>query len=288
MRFLSYTHHGATKHGVLRPDGDIDELGDGDLLALIERGGLNDPPAPRGRIAVEEIEIVAPLRRPPKLLAVAANYASHVLASGGTPLDPRAATPRLFLKPSSAVAGPQDVLTPPSIASNVDWEVELAVVIGTRVKDISPEDAMSAVAGYMTANDISTRAFDFGFARDEHSVAPFFDWLAGKWSDGYAPFGPYLVSADEVPDPGNLELHLEVNGEVRQSGSTSELLFGIPELISFASTLMTLEPGDVIETGTTAGAGIETGLQLADGDVMVARVGDLGEIRTAVRIPAAR
>lgn len=284
MRFLTYRHNGTIRHGRLSDDGAVIlDIGEGDLLRLLEAGPLREHSLSGSEVPLVEASILAPLPRPPKVLAVAANYASHVVNSGGTPVDPTRATPRLFLKPSSAVTAYNAPLTPPANALQVDWEVELAVVIGERCKNVPVERAFDVIGGYMTANDISCRAVDYGFERDPKDVHPFFDWLAGKWADGFAPFGPYLVSPEEVPDPQNLGLHLDVNGEVRQSGSTSELIFGVAELISYASSFMTLEPGDVIETGTTGGAGIETGVYLAAGDVMTARVGDLGEIRTSVR-----
>lgn len=283
MRFLSYQHGDSIKHGRLSDDRTmVEEIGSGDLLTLLEAGGLSSAAPTGDAIPLADVTILPPLPRPPKIIAVAANYASHVIASGGTPVNPARATPRLFLKPSSAVVAHDAPLTPPRSATQVDWEVELAVVIGTRCKDVPVSDALGVIAGYMTANDVSNRASDYGHERDEESIHPFFDWLAGKWSDGFAPFGPWLVSADEIADPQALELHLDVNGEVRQSGSTSELIFGVAEIISYASSIMTLEPGDVIETGTTGGAGIETGVFLNPGDIMTARVGDLGEIRTRV------
>lgn len=284
MRFVTYQVEGSTRHGRLSDDGTrILDIGEGDLLALLEAGPLADHQLTRREVALSEATLLAPLPRPPKILAVAANYASHVVNSGGVPVDPARATPRLFLKPSTAVAAHDAELTPPNHATQVDWEVELAVVIGRQCRGVPKETALDFVAGYMTANDVSGRSADYGFERDPESIHPFFDWLAGKWADGYAPFGPWLVSADEVPDPQNLALHLDVNGEIRQSGSTSELIFGVAELISYASSFMTLQPGDVIETGTTGGAGIETGSYLKPGDVMTARVGDLGDIRTVVK-----
>lgn len=283
MRFLSYERDGAIRHGRLQSNGStIDELGDGDLLALLETESLSKPGPATHTVDIGAVRITAPIARPPKLLAVAANYASHILGSGGTPVTAETATPRLFLKPSSAIAAHDATLTLPKVAELVDWEVELAVVIGRKCRNVSVENALEMVGGYMTANDVSIRKFDFGFERDPEGVHPYFDWLAGKWADGFAPFGPYLVTPDEVPEPNSLELHLDVNGKTMQAGSTAELIFGIAELISFASTFMTLEPGDVIETGTPAGAGVETGIYLSPGDVMTARVGHLGEIRTPV------
>lgn len=284
MRFVSYERDGGIRHGRMGADGTfIVELGDGDLLDLLEGAGLEAGAAGDGpETPFEDVQLRAPLHRPPKLLAVATNYADHVREGGGTPVDPATATPRLFLKPSSAIIGPDTPLTVPTISNAVDWEVELAVVIGNRCRNVTAAAALDVVAGYMTANDVSARVLDFGFERDPAGVSSFIDWLTGKWPDGFAPLGPYLVSASEVPDPQSLKLHLDVNGTIHQDGSTADMLFSVAEIIAFASSFMTLEPGDVIETGTTAGCGAASGTFLQPGDIMTASVGDLGELRTPV------
>lgn len=286
MRFVTYRRDGELYHGRLAGDqleSGVIELGPGDLLGVLEGEGL----AAAGRRSgpersAAEITLTAPLLRPPKLLAVAANYADHIKEGGGTPMNPARATPRLFLKPSTAITGPYDPVTLPTISTRNDWEVELAVVIGERCRDVPLDRALDVVAGYLTANDVSARSIEPGFERDEEHAHPFFDWLLGKWPDGFAPLGPYLVTADEVPDPQDLELVLEVDGTVRQQGSTKDMIFGVAELIAFASSVMTLEPGDVIETGTPDGTGAATGVFLKPGEVMTARVGNLGEQRTPI------
>lgn len=286
MRFVTYRRDGELYHGRLAGDqleSGVIELGPGDLLGVLEGEGL----AAAGRRSgpersAAELTLTSPLLRPPKLLAVAANYADHIKEGGGTPMNPARATPRLFLKPSTAITGPYDPITLPRISTQNDWEVELAVVIGERCRDVPLDRALDVVAGYLTANDVSARSIEPGFERDEEHAHPFFDWLLGKWPDGFAPLGPYLVSADEVPDPQDLELVLEVDGTVRQQGSTKDMIFSVAELIAFASSVMTLEPGDVIETGTPDGTGAALGVFLKPGEVMTARVGDLGEQRTPV------
>lgn len=290
MRLVTCRRLEETFHGRVEGDGDqafVVELGAGDLLSVLEGDGLAAASSASGpEHALTDIAIGAPLLRPPKLLAVAANYADHVREAGGDPMTPGTALPRLFLKPSTSIIGPTDALVLPTMSAEVDWEVELAVVIGRRCRDVPVESALDVVAGYMTANDISARSVDFGIARSPRHVAPFFDWLAGKWPDGFAPLGPYLVSADDVPDPHDLELYLDVNGTVRQQGSTADMIFGVAELIAFASSFMTLEPGDVIETGTPAGVGAVAATYLKAGDVMTARVGDLGIQSTPIKAPA--
>ena len=286
MRLVSYDRDGALRHG--RLDGtDVDELGDGDLLALLEgvfplrEAAL---PPPLARYPAGEINLRAPLVRPGKLLAAAANYQDHVTETGGDPLDKSTLSPRLFLKPSTSVAGPDESVELPDLSKQVDWEAELGVVIGRRVKDVAVAEALDVVAGYLCANDVSARSVDYGFPRDTDDKAVwFFDWLAGKWFDGFAPLGPYLVTADEVPDPQALAVRFELNGVVRQQGSTADMIFSVAELISHASRLMTLEPGDIILTGTPSGVGAATGDYLGVGDRMAVTVGDLGELRTELR-----
>jgi 2-keto-4-pentenoate hydratase/2-oxohepta-3-ene-1,7-dioic acid hydratase in catechol pathway len=189
----------------------------------------------------------------------------------------------LFLKPSTSVIGPGAAVELPAESNEVDWEAELAVVIGRRVKRVSVADALGAVAGYMNANDLSARSVEYGFERDTDDKAVwFFDWLAGKWFDGFAPLGPWLVTADEVGDPQNLTVDLKLNGSSRQHGSTKDMIFTVAELVSHASRLMTLEPGDVILTGTPSGVGAATGEYLKSGDEMAVSIGQLGTLITPV------
>lgn len=184
----------------------------------------------------------------------------------------------------NAIAGPDDVFVIPEISAAADWEVELAVVIGRGGRNILVDRALSHVFGYATSNDLSLRALDrIGFERDTSNPwVGFFDWLEGKWADHSAPVGPYLVTADEVPDPQTLEISLRLNGEVRQQASTADMIFSCAELIAFASRLCTLRPGDIILVGTPSGVGATTGTSLKDGDVMVAEVEGLGQLVTEV------
>ncbi|HEY7049581.1 MAG TPA: fumarylacetoacetate hydrolase family protein [Jatrophihabitantaceae bacterium] len=286
MRLVSYERDGALRHG--RLDGDqIDELGEGDLLGLLQRVfplGDGALPSSRGRYAVADVSLRAPLLRPGKLLAAAANYQDHVTETGGEPLDKSHLSPRLFLKPPTCIADPDEAIELPELSKQVDWEAELGVVIGRTVKNVDVAEALGVVAGYLCANDVSARSVDYGFERDTDDKAVwFFDWLAGKWFDGFAPLGPYLVTADDVPDPQGLSVRFELNGQVRQQGSTNDMIFSVAELISHASRLMTLEPGDVILTGTPSGVGAATGEYLSAGDRMTVTIGGLGELRTELR-----
>jgi 2-keto-4-pentenoate hydratase/2-oxohepta-3-ene-1,7-dioic acid hydratase in catechol pathway len=280
MRLVTYERDGAVHHGHLRDD-HVVELGDGDLCTLVE-SGLRPGPA-KGEYAQADVRLLAPLRRPGKVLAVAANYQDHVTESGAEPLDKSRISPRLFLKPSSCVVGPDATIPLPDVSDQVDWEAELAVVIGRTARGVSVDDALGHVAGYMTANDVSARSIDLGYERDtEDKAVWFFDWLAGKWCDGFAPLGPWLVTADEVPDPQALPVELAVNGVTRQRGSTKDMIFTVAEQVAHASRIMTLHPGDVIMTGTPSGVGAASGTYLKSGDVMTVTVGSLGTLHNPV------
>jgi 2-keto-4-pentenoate hydratase/2-oxohepta-3-ene-1,7-dioic acid hydratase in catechol pathway len=171
----------------------------------------------------------------------------------------------------------------PDVSGQVDWEAELAVVVGARARGVSVDNALGVVGGYMTSNDVSARSIDLGYERDiDDKAVSFFDWLAGKWCDGFAPLGPWLVTADEVPDPQDLTVELAVNGMTKQHGSTKDMIFTVAELIAHASRLMTLEPGDVILTGTPSGVGAASGEYLKAGDEMAVVVGRLGTLRNTV------
>lgn len=287
MKLATYRRDGRVLHGVVIDEAHVTELGEGDLAALVARVGTFEgwrPPEDAPAHPLAEVTLLAPLLRPGKLLAIAANYQDHVSEGGGPPLDKSRISPRLFLMPPTAIAGPGEDIALPSVSTQVDWEAELVVVVGRAGKDIPPEAALGHVAGYAVGNDVSARSMDYGHERDTGDRAVwFFDWLAGKWLDGFAPFGPYLVTADEVPDPQNLEIFLEVNGVVRQDGGTAQMIFSVAEQIAFASRLMTLEPGDVLFTGTPAGVGAASGDYLTSGDTMTARVPGLGTLVNRVR-----
>jgi 2-keto-4-pentenoate hydratase/2-oxohepta-3-ene-1,7-dioic acid hydratase in catechol pathway len=282
VKLLSYVRDSVVRHGYLAVDQNVAELGDGDLGALVARTFPLVPatlPDVVGEYPLADVQLRAPLTAPGKLLAAAANYQDHVTETGGEPLDKSRLTPRLFLKPATSIIGPDAAVPLPSLSSEVDWEAELSVVIGNRAKDVPVERALDIVAGYVSSNDVSARSVDYGFERDTDDKAVwFFDWLAGKWFDGFAPLGPWLVTADEVPDPQGLSVELELNGELRQHGSTKDMIFSVAELIAHASRLTTLEPGDVIMTGTPSGVGAATGTYLKSGDVMAVTIGPLGTL----------
>jgi 2-keto-4-pentenoate hydratase/2-oxohepta-3-ene-1,7-dioic acid hydratase in catechol pathway len=222
------------------------------------------------------VRLCAPVPRPRKIIGVARNYAAHARERGAaeTPSEPV-----LFLKAPSAVIGPDDEIRLPAAATRVDWEGELAVVIGTAARGISAQEALGCVAGYTVANDVSAR--DFQGERGQHFI--------GKSCDSFAPLGPALVTADEIPDPQDLGIRTLVSGELMQSARTKEMIFPVAELIAFASKLMTLEPGDVLLTGTPAGVGAARTPPrfLRDGDVVEIEIERVGRLRSYVRAPGA-
>ncbi len=231
-----------------------------------------------------DMALRAPLPVPGKLLCVASNYAAHIVESGReAPVDRRTITPWLFLKPPTAVVGPDAAIPLPREGKAIDWEVELAAVIGRPGKHIPVERALDHVFGYTIINDISERRFKAPAGRPAREWDKFFDWLHGKWFDGFAPMGPWVVTADEIPDPQALTLELRVNRQVRQHGSTAQMIYPVAELIAFASSIMTLMPGDVIATGTPQGVGSATGEFLRPGDVVECEVEGVGLLVNPVR-----
>ena len=233
--------------------------------------------------ALDAVRLLAPLDRPGKILAAAGNFQAHVDEGGGNKVDTSRRTPRVFIKPATTLIGPDEPVVLPSVSQEVDWELELAVVIGRTAKEVSVADALDYVGGYAVFNDMSARSMSWGIEdREVHDWDKFFDWLTGKWCDTFAPMGPYLVTPDEIDDPDALAMRLEVDGELWQEDSTGSMIFDCADLISFCSRIMTLEPGDIIATGTPAGCGVAVGRFLKAGEVMVGSIEGLGTLRTPV------
>jgi 2-keto-4-pentenoate hydratase/2-oxohepta-3-ene-1,7-dioic acid hydratase in catechol pathway len=231
---------------------------------------------------VPDAQLTAPLTYPPKVLCAGANYYDHAAEMGTAAPDP-ADPPFFFTKPpTTTVVGPGvAVEIPASEDAQVDWEVELAVVIADRIRDVTPDDALAHVAGYTVANDLSARGL---FPRTDAVAAPFaWDWLAHKGLDGFCPLGPGIVPAWLIDHPGALPLRLRVNGVEKQNSSTDQLVASVPALISAASRLITLEPGDVILTGTPAGVGMPRQEFLSPGDVVEAEIDGIGLLRNSIR-----
>ena len=207
----------------------------------------------------------------PNFLCIGLNYAKHADESGMA----RPSEPIIFSKSTSALSGPDDDLHLPPGAEKADWEVELGVVIGQRCRNVSEAEALAHVAGYCTVNDLSERHWQAERGGQ---------WIKGKSAPGFGPVGPWLVTADEVPDPQALQLSLDLNGERVQDGETSDMIFGVAEIISYLSGFMDLLPGDLIATGTPAGVGMGMRPQrfLRQGDRLALRVEGLGEQRQSV------
>jgi 2-keto-4-pentenoate hydratase/2-oxohepta-3-ene-1,7-dioic acid hydratase in catechol pathway len=238
VRLVRFEHDGRTSVGILREDGMLDDLGVDDLRLVMD----SSLPGSRATLAAAEVRLLAPVPRPGKVLCAGVNYHSHKDENPAAVIPSR---PFFFSKLPSAVIGPGDPIVVPAPASQVDYEVELAVVIGRSSKNLSPEAALSAVFGYTVLNDVSGR--DIQFVDNQITL--------GKGLDTFCPLGPVVVTADEVPDPQVLVVASRVNGEVRQHESTANMVFSVAELLAAASRHITLEAGDVISTGTPAGVG---------------------------------
>ncbi|MCX6264803.1 MAG: fumarylacetoacetate hydrolase family protein [Bacteroidetes bacterium] len=212
------------------------------------------------------IRLGCPVANPSKIICVGLNYAKHAAETGAAvPTEPI-----IFLKATSAITGPYDVIQIPRNSTKTDWEVELAVVIGKRASYVTLETAMDYVAGYCLHNDVSERAFQL-----ERGGT----WDKGKGCDSFAPLGPWMVTKDEIPNPHNLRLWLKVNEQTMQDGNTDDLIFDIPTLVSYISSFMTLLPGDIISTGTPSGVGMgikPAPIYLKPGDVVELGIDGLG------------
>jgi 2,4-didehydro-3-deoxy-L-rhamnonate hydrolase len=208
-----------------------------------------------------------------KLIGIGLNYSDHAAESN----LPVPGEPIVFMKATSSIAGPYDPVILPADATKTDWEVELAFAIGTRAKRVPEDQALAHVAGYFIVNDISERAW-----QTEREG----QWTKGKSHDGFAPMGPWFVTADEISNPGNLDMTLDVSGVRRQTGSTKTMIFGVATLVSYLSRFMTLHPGDVITTGTPPGVGLGMRPQvwLQDNDLMRLEIAGLGHQEQVVRV----
>jgi 2-keto-4-pentenoate hydratase/2-oxohepta-3-ene-1,7-dioic acid hydratase in catechol pathway len=248
------------------------------MLAVLSAGpegkakieNWNYQPPEDASFALDSVQLLAPIPRPPKLICVGLNYRDHAQE---TKMEiPK--VPTIFSKFSTAVTGPGDPIVLPKNSSQPDYEAEFAFVIGLGGRHISAGDWARHVYGYTIVNDVSAR--DFQMATSQ--------WLMGKTFDTFAPMGPWIVSADEIADPHALDISLRINGEILQSSNTRELIFKIPELVAYLSSVMTLEPGDVVSTGTPAGVGYarKPPRYLQPGDDVVINVAGIGELRNPV------
>ena len=297
MKFVTYKKGELKKIGAVYSDSqvaDMTRLTDSrGMISLIESsaGGsdIEREIAQAGNFdQLSDVDLLPPVERPGKIICLAGNYRAHIAESGYIEPEKRANfTQQLFLKPSTSLTGHNSEIVLNGQNVRVGWETELAVVIGKGGKNIAAENALEHVFGYMILNDLSERGLNSRIEnRHKREMDGFCDWLAGKRFDGFAPCGPFLVTKDEIPDPHDLEIKFYLNGELRQHGNTREMIFDIPEQIAYASSIMTLEPGDIISTGTPAGAGLgDKSTSLADGDELVCEIEHIGTLKNTVRWP---
>ena len=213
----------------------------------------------------DDVRLGSPIGRPSKIVCIGLNYVDHAKETNATPPP----EPVIFMKSTTAIVGPNDNIMIPKDSVKTDWEVELAIVIGKKASYVDEAEAMDYVAGYVLHNDVSEREFQI-----ERSGT----WDKGKGCDTFAPIGPFVATADEIKDPGNLRLWLKLNGETMQNGTTANFIFNIPFVIAYTSKFMTLLPGDIISTGTPAGVGLgmKPPVYLKPGDVIELGIDGLG------------
>ena len=243
-------------------------------------GSLAEEVAP----VIDNVELLVPIPRPNKLLLLAGNYAAHVEEGGETAVERAETFPYVFMKPPSTTLRPSGgtVKLPAVSPAAIDYELELAVIVGRTAKGVSEADALDYVAGYTIINDISDRKFRPHPHRRERERDKFFDWLHGKWHDGCCPCGPAVAAAKSIPDPQRLALQLRVNGQLRQDATTAQQVFPVAAVIEFISSFVTLEPGDIISTGTPAGVGGPQGLFLRSGDRIEGSIESIGTLVTKI------
>jgi 2-keto-4-pentenoate hydratase/2-oxohepta-3-ene-1,7-dioic acid hydratase in catechol pathway len=277
MKLLRYGEIGGEKPGVLDQQGRIRDLSEviadlsgaalgSDSLSRIRALDFNSLPLVEGTP-----RIGPPVGVVPKFLGIGLNYRDHAAETG----QPIPEVPIVFAKASSCVSGPYDPILQPKGFDRMDFEVELAVVIGTRAKNVAESEALDHVAGYCICDDVSERSLQKGGAGE---------WIKAKSHDSFGPLGPWLVTTDEIPDPQALDLALDLNGARMQTGNTSTMIFTVAELVSYISKYMTLVPGDVITTGTPPGVGMARNPRvfLKAGDELRLSVSGLGEQRLTV------
>jgi len=272
MKLVRYGKPGKEKPGLMDAAGKLRDLSG--VVADIGPGQLSDAALAKLRkIKTDTLPLVrgkprlgCPVTGTGKFVAIGLNYADHA-AEAGLPIPKE---PIIFMKATSCMQGPDDAVMLPKGSVKSDWEAELGIVIGTRARYVSQKAALDHVAGYCVVNDVSER---------EYQIERGGTWDKGKCCDTFGPIGPWLVTRDEVPNPQKLDMWLEVNGRRMQSGNTRTMIFGVAKIISYVSQFMTLEPGDVITTGTPPGVGMgaKPPIYLKKGDVMRLGIEGLGE-----------
>lgn len=244
MKLIAFSHKGEARlrRGLVMDGQKVVEVpGDFRSLSDEQLASLSEVDAEASTLTLDEVHLHAPVPNPGKILCIGLNYLDHCQEAG----QPIPKHPLLFAKYSNALAGHREAIRLDGSSDEVDYEAELAFVIGKKAYHVSEDEAMDYVAGYVTANDVSAR--DVQFADSQ--------WVRGKTFDTFCPLGPWLVTRDEVPDPHNLGIRCRVNGQTLQNSNTNQLIFKIPTLVSFLSHGITLEPGDIVLTGTPPGVG---------------------------------
>jgi 2-keto-4-pentenoate hydratase/2-oxohepta-3-ene-1,7-dioic acid hydratase in catechol pathway len=277
MKLLRHGPRGAERPGLLHSDGSLRDLSGvvadigGDVLSDAGLAALRAIDAGALPVVAAGTRLGACVAGTGKFICIGLNYADHA-AESGMAVPPE---PVVFMKATSAICGPDDPIILPRGSVKTDWEVELAVIIGTKAKYVSEADAMAHVAGYCVSNDVSERAFQTERAGQ---------WTKGKSCDNFGQIGPWLVTRDEVADPQNLKMWLTVNGQSMQNGSTKTMVYGVAHVVSYLSQFMTLHPGDVISTGTPPGVGMgmKPPRYLVAGDVVELGIEGLGQQRQDV------
>lgn len=283
MRIISFSTPSGPRAAALRPDGSYVDLHAADptlpaavpeLLTLGAEGLRRaDAAAARGQaIDPKTVQLLAPVPRPEKVICIGLNYADHARETGKEPPP----EPVVFSKFVTALRAHGDPIVLPRLSSKIDYEAELVAVIGRTGRHIPRDEALSYVAGYTCGHDVS--------ARDWQAHKPGGQWLLGKTFDSFAPCGPHLVTADELGDPGDLHISLRINGRTMQDSRTSQLIFGVAELVSYISGVCTLTPGDLIFTGTPAGVGVarQPPVYLQPGDIVEVEIERIGVLRNPV------
>ena len=246
---------------------------------------MGDEPKADGKTThlVTKIKLRAPVPNPAKLFCLAGNYQDHIEEGGGRMAAQDKETPRVFMKPpTTTVIGPDDKILIPPIARSIDWEGELAVVIGRKGKGIVAKDALKYIAGYTVMNDVSERKLEIKKRSSSRPKDEWFDWLNGKWLDTAAPQGPWIVTTDEIKNPQDLDISTFINGSRKQHNNTGQMLYYVADIIEYVSAIITLEPGDIISTGTISGVGATTGTFLKDGDRVEIEISKIGVLKNDV------
>ena len=276
MKLMRYGPKGQEKPGLLDKDGQIRDLSgivkDIDGKVLADLSAIRAAKVESLPVVGKDVRLAEPVANVGKFLCIGLNYSDHAAESG----MPEPSEPIIFMKATSAIIGPYDNVYLPPTSKKSDWEVELGVIIGKEARYVSKEKALDYVAGACVVNDLSER---------EYQLERLGTWDKGKGCDTFGPFGPYLVTLDEVGDLNNLGLWLEVNGTRMQTGNTASLIFDVPTLVSYVSQFMSLQPGDVISTGTPPGVGMgkKPPIWLKEGDVITLGIDKLGSQKQNVK-----